>query len=134
MPQQGAIRIGDALASEGGRAIFPPEELGIAMVFQDLALWPHLTVRRNLELGLECKKVPRDEREVRMAPLLARVGPAGKERRHPGELSGGERQRGVIARARARAARGAVRRAALEPSTSPSGARSSRSSASCSQS
>jgi len=98
-PDVGTIRIGDAVASEGGRSILPPEEREVAMVFQDLALWPHLTVRGNLEFGLECKRVPRDERETRMATILTRVGLAGKERRHPGELSGGERQRVAIARA-----------------------------------
>jgi iron(III) transport system ATP-binding protein len=98
-PDLGAIRIGDAVASEGGRMVMPPEERGIAMVFQDLALWPHLTVRGNLEFGLKCKKVPRAEREARMAAILERVGLRGKEGRHPGELSGGERQRVAIARA-----------------------------------
>ncbi len=98
-PDVGTIRIGDAVASESGRSILPPEERGVAMVFQDLALWPHLTVRGNLEFGLECKRVPHDERETRMATILTRVGLAGKERRHPGELSGGERQRVAIARA-----------------------------------
>jgi iron(III) transport system ATP-binding protein len=98
-PDVGAIRIGDALASEAGRSILPPEERGVAMVFQDLALWPHLTVRGNLEFGLECKRVPRDERQSRITTILTRVGLAGKERRHPGELSGGERQRVAIARA-----------------------------------
>jgi len=98
-PQHGAIRIGDAVASEGGRSLLPPEERGIAMVFQDLALWPHLTVRGNLEFGLECKRVPRDERAARITTMLTRVGLTGKEGRHPGELSGGERQRVAIARA-----------------------------------
>jgi iron(III) transport system ATP-binding protein len=98
-PQLGTIRIGDAVASENGRSRIPPEEREIAMVFQDLALWPHLTVRGNLEFGLKCKKVSRDMREARMETILARVGLTGKELRHPGELSGGERQRVAIARA-----------------------------------
>jgi len=83
-PDVGMIRIGDAVASESGRSILPPEERGVAMVFQDLALWPHLTVRGNLEFGLECKRVPRDERETRIGTILTRVGPCGKWRRHPG--------------------------------------------------
>ncbi len=98
-PQLGAVRIGEALASEGGRVLLAPEERQLAMVFQDLALWPHLTVRGNLAFGLDGKKVPRPERDDRIAAILSRVGLTGKERRHPGELSGGERQRVAIARA-----------------------------------
>ncbi len=98
-PQLGGVRVGDALVSERGRIVFAPEERDVAMVFQDLALWPHLTVHGNLAFGLDGKKVPRAERDDRIAAILARVGLSGKERRHPGELSGGERQRVAIARA-----------------------------------
>ncbi len=98
VPQLGTVRIADALASDRGRIVLPPEERGLSMVFQDLALWPHLTVHGNLAFGLG-KRVPRSERDDRIAAMLSRVGLAGKERRHPGELSGGERQRVAIARA-----------------------------------
>jgi iron(III) transport system ATP-binding protein len=98
-PQLGAVSVGEVLASERGRVVVPPEERGIAMVFQDLALWPHLTVHGNLAFGLDGKKVSRAERDDRIAAILSRVGLTGKERRHPGELSGGERQRVAIARA-----------------------------------
>jgi iron(III) transport system ATP-binding protein len=98
-PQLGVVRIGDALASEGGRLVLAPEERDVAMVFQDLALWPHLTVHGNLAFGLDGKRVARGERDDRIAAMLRRVGLSGKERRHPGELSGGERQRVAIARA-----------------------------------
>jgi iron(III) transport system ATP-binding protein len=104
-PQLGAVRVGEALASERGRVVVPPEERGIAMVFQDLALWPHLTVHGNLAFGLDGRKVPRTERDDLIAAILSRVGLTGKERRHPGELSGGERQRVAIARALVRAPR-----------------------------
>jgi iron(III) transport system ATP-binding protein len=96
-PARGAVSIGDVLATAQGRVVVPPEERGLAMVFQDLALWPHLTVHGNLRFGLD--RVPRAERDERNAAMLSRVGLAGKERRHPGELSGGERQRVAIARA-----------------------------------
>ncbi len=99
VPATGTVRIGEVVASEHGRLVLPPEERGLAMVFQDLALWPHLTVHGNLAFGLDAKAVPRRERDDRIAAMLARVGLAGKERRHPGELSGGERQRVAIARA-----------------------------------
>ncbi len=87
------------MAARDGRSLLPPEERKLAIVFQDLALWPHLTVHGNLAFGLDGKKVPRGERDDRIASILARVGLSGKERRHPGELSGGERQRVAIARA-----------------------------------
>src|SRR5207245_5698518 len=72
---------------------------GVAVVFQDLALWPHLTVHGNLAFGLASQKVPRDARANRIQALLERVGLSGKENSYPGELSGGERQRVAVARA-----------------------------------
>jgi ABC-type Fe3+/spermidine/putrescine transport system ATPase subunit len=69
------------------------------VVFQDLALWPHLSVAGNLAFGLESKGATRREREARIRSILERVGLAGKEHSHPGQLSGGERQRVAIARA-----------------------------------
>ena len=98
-PQVGSLRIGEVVAAAHGRSVLPPEERNLAMVFQDLALWPHLTVHGNLAFGLEGRKIPRAERDDRIAAILARVGLTGKDRRHPGELSGGERQRVAIARA-----------------------------------
>jgi iron(III) transport system ATP-binding protein len=96
-PDAGTIKLGDRIASEPGRIVIPPEERGVGAVFQDLALWPHLTVRGNLEFGLS--RLRRDERDRRVAAILDRVGLADKAHRHPGELSGGERQRVAIARA-----------------------------------
>ena len=76
-----------------------PEERGLAVVFQDLALWPHLTVAGNLAFGLKSRGATPREREARIQFILGRVGLAGKELSHPGQLSGGERQRVAIARA-----------------------------------
>lgn len=98
-PHRGVVRLGARLASEPGRILVPPEDRDLAAVFQDLALWPHLTVASNLGFGLEAKRVPRAERRERIHDMLERVGLAGKASRHPGELSGGERQRVAIARA-----------------------------------
>jgi iron(III) transport system ATP-binding protein len=98
-PTSGAVRLGEAVAAQGGRNLLAPEEREIAMVFQDLALWPHLTVHGNLAFGLDARKVPSRERDDRIASMLSRVGLSGKDRRHPGELSGGERQRVAVARA-----------------------------------
>jgi ABC-type Fe3+/spermidine/putrescine transport system ATPase subunit len=98
-PQRGAVRIQGRLASGGGRILVAPERRRLAAVFQELALWPHFTVERNLAFGLEAQRVPRDERARRIGRVLARVGLSGKERRRPAELSGGERQRVALARA-----------------------------------
>ena len=98
-PDHGTVRVGEVLVSEAGRIVVPPEEREVAMVFQDLALWPHLTVHGNLAFGLDRRRRARRERDARIAAMLARVALTGQERRHPAELSGGERQRVAIARA-----------------------------------
>jgi iron(III) transport system ATP-binding protein len=99
VPRRGTVELGGELASTAGRVLVPPESRNIAMVFQDLALWPHLTVHANLSFGLEARRVGRAQREARIAEVLGRVGLAEKAGRYPGELSGGERQRVAIARA-----------------------------------
>ena len=99
VPARGIVRLGDAVASEGGRLLISPEDRGLAVVFQDLALWPHLTVIRNLSFGLDAQGVPRAEGESRIAAILERLSLADKASRYPGQLSGGERQRVAIARA-----------------------------------
>jgi len=98
-PRHGTIRIGQDIVTTRGAIVVPPEERGLAVVFQDLALWPHMTVRGNLAFGLESRHVSRPEQDRRIAALLERLGLKGKERAYPGELSGGERQRVAIARA-----------------------------------
>ena len=96
-PAAGIVRIAGLVATDGPRIAIAPEHRGIGVVFQDLALWPHLTVRGNLAFGL--RHIARDEREARIDDMLRRVELADKASRHPGELSGGERQRVAIARA-----------------------------------
>jgi ABC-type Fe3+/spermidine/putrescine transport system ATPase subunit len=98
-PVSGRVLIGGEEASAAGTIIVPPEERDLAVVFQDLALWPHLSVRGNLAFGLDARGVPPHVRDERIRDALARVGLADKDRRHPGALSGGERQRTAIARA-----------------------------------
>ena len=97
--ERGIVRLAGEVATDGPRLVVPPEERDLAVVFQDLALWPHLTVHGNLAFGLDARRLPRPERDERIATLLGQVGLSGLERRHPGELSGGERQRVAIARA-----------------------------------
>ncbi len=77
----------------------PPFERDVNTVFQDYALFPHMTVGENVAYGLEVRKVPRPEREVRVRDALAMVRLEGYDRRKPGQLSGGQRQRVALARA-----------------------------------
>ncbi|TAK01981.1 MAG: ABC transporter ATP-binding protein [Chloroflexota bacterium] len=77
----------------------PPFERDVNTVFQDYALFPHMSVGENVAYGLMVRKVPRPEREVRVADALRMVRLEGYERRRPGQLSGGQRQRVALARA-----------------------------------
>jgi iron(III) transport system ATP-binding protein len=98
-PFPGSVSLDGRVVSRDGSVLVPPEERGLAVVFQDLALWPHLTVAGNLGFGLAARGVAAAERRARIEAMLGRVGLPGSERRFPGELSGGQRQRVAIARA-----------------------------------
>jgi iron(III) transport system ATP-binding protein len=98
-PEEGSIVLEGRVLAENGRNRVPPFERALAVVFQDLALWPHLTVRGNLAFGLRARGVPVPEQRERIESMLRRVGLANLASRHPDELSGGERQRVAIARA-----------------------------------
>ena len=77
----------------------PPYERPVNTVFQDYALFPHMTVGENVGYGLMVRKVPRAEREARVAELLNLVQLGGYQERKPSQLSGGQRQRVALARA-----------------------------------
>jgi putative spermidine/putrescine transport system ATP-binding protein len=77
----------------------PPYARDVNTVFQDYALFPHMTVGQNVEYGLRIKKVPRDERRRRAAEALELVRLTGYDARKPAQLSGGQRQRVALARA-----------------------------------
>ena len=98
-PDRGVVRLDSEVVSADGRILKPPEERELAIVFQDLALWPHLTVRGNLAFGLAAKHLPADDQNERISRVLQRVSLQGKQDRYPANLSGGERQRVAIARA-----------------------------------
>ncbi len=98
-PDTGGISIAGELVSRNGRIIKPPEQRNLGMVFQDLALWPHLSVKGNIEFGLKAKGLPKIERKQRIREILKLVGMAGYADRKPGELSGGQQQRVALARA-----------------------------------
>ncbi|MBB4000724.1 ABC transporter ATP-binding protein [Aureimonas pseudogalii] len=93
-PKAGRIELGDEdLAGVSARS------RGIGMVFQNYALFPHLTVAENVAYPLACQKVPRAERRARVEEMLSLVRLEGFANRLPRELSGGQQQRVAVARA-----------------------------------
>ena len=79
--------------------LLPPEKRGFGMVFQSYALFPHMTVRRNVAFGLMMRNTPKAEIAARSARAFKLVQLAGHEDKLPGQLSGGQQQRVAIARA-----------------------------------
>ena len=97
-PDSGCIAIGDQILFDAAARIhLPVEKRNIGYVFQDLALFPHLTVEENVEYGLS--QLPRAERNQRTAAILAAFRVPHLARTRPGKISGGERQRVALARA-----------------------------------
>jgi spermidine/putrescine transport system ATP-binding protein len=80
----------------------PPYRRDVNLVFQNYALFPHLTVRQNVAFGLEMQRLPQSELATRTAEALELVQLGGLERRYPRQLSGGEQQRVALARAMVR--------------------------------
>jgi multiple sugar transport system ATP-binding protein len=93
-PDAGAVTIGGRDVTE-----MRPGDRDIAMVFQEYALYPHLSAARNITLGLEARKVPVDDIRRRLAEVAELLGLTDALERLPSELSGGERQRVALARA-----------------------------------
>jgi ABC-type Fe3+/spermidine/putrescine transport system ATPase subunit len=94
----GEITIGGRTVADG-RAHTPPDQRDLSMVFQDYALWPHLTALDNVAFALRRRRLPRAECRTRASSMLERVGLAEFARRYPNELSGGQQQRVALARA-----------------------------------
>ncbi len=97
-PQAGSIAFGDAVVCDARRHE-PPERRSLGMVFQDYALWPHMSVAANVGFPLEMRGVARRERPARVQEALALVGLGEHAARRPSELSGGQQQRVALARA-----------------------------------
>jgi ABC-type Fe3+/spermidine/putrescine transport system ATPase subunit len=98
-PASGEIRIDGNIVSQEGKLIVPPDKREVAMVFQDLALWPHMNVYENIAFGLKIRKIPKNIREEKVREMLSLVSLAGYEKRRIEELSGGQQQRIALARA-----------------------------------
>jgi len=90
----GTISIGDRVVND-----VPPKERDIAMVFQSYALYPHMTVRQNLEFGLKIRKTPKEESERLVQEASEILGIVPLLDRKPKQLSGGQRQRVALGRA-----------------------------------
>jgi multiple sugar transport system ATP-binding protein len=93
-PTEGTIAIGDRVVNDVGA-----KDRDVAMVFQSYALYPHMTVRRNIEFPLRSRKVPADERAALVAEAAESLDLGGLLDRKPAQLSGGQRQRVALARA-----------------------------------
>jgi iron(III) transport system ATP-binding protein len=93
-PDEGEVRFDERVVND-----VPPHERGIGMVFQNYALWPHMTVAQNIAYGLKLRKLAAEEIAQRIAQVLEKVKLAGLEGRYPGQISGGQQQRVALARA-----------------------------------
>lgn len=99
VPDKGSILIAGKVASHDGKIVLSPEERNLGMVFQDLALWPHLTVYGNLEFALKAKGIPSAGRGRRIDEMLDLLKIERYASAKPHQLSGGEQQRVALARA-----------------------------------
>ncbi len=98
-PDGGEIFIGDKLVFSHKKGIsLPAGERGLGLVFQNYALWPHMTVYKNMAFALEIQKMPKAEMDKRIKDSLAEVQMEGYEDRYPREMSGGQQQRIALAR------------------------------------
>lgn len=91
--QKGEVYLGDEEVSR-----LPPWKRQVGMVFQNYALWPHMTIRKNVAFGLEERKLPRSEIDQRVKDVLELVGLQDYAERRPNQLSGGQQQRVALAR------------------------------------
>jgi iron(III) transport system ATP-binding protein len=98
-PDAGAIRIGDTLVADASGESVPPDRRDLGVVFQDYAVWPHMTVFQNVSYPLKLAKTPPEELAGKAMQAISLVNMAGLEQRLPSELSGGQQQRVALARA-----------------------------------
>ena len=98
-PTEGRITIGDTVVFDSEKGInISPAKRDIGFLFQNYALWPHMTVYQNIAFGLENLKWPKDKIRQRVDEMLAMLKIEQFEKRYPSELSGGQQQRVAIAR------------------------------------
>jgi len=93
------LTTGEIFIGEEACTDLPPSKRNLGMVFQDYALFPHMTVARNVAFGLKMRRVPLEERHPAVEKVLALLSLDGLEERYPRQLSGGQQQRVALARA-----------------------------------
>jgi ABC-type Fe3+/spermidine/putrescine transport system ATPase subunit len=98
-PDDGEIWLDERQVARAGRSFVPPHQRRIGFVFQDLALWPHLTVRGNLTFVMGSVGVAKNAWDERVKSALGLVRIDALAHRYPHQLSGGEQQRAALARA-----------------------------------
>ncbi|WP_417555708.1 ABC transporter ATP-binding protein [Microbacterium sp.] len=99
-PTEGSISIGDRMLVDRANKVYvPTEERNLGMVFQSYALWPHMTIRKNLAFPLNIRRAGKAETAARIQEALDKVGLAHLAERYPHQLSGGQQQRVALARA-----------------------------------
>jgi iron(III) transport system ATP-binding protein len=99
VPTKGQVLLDESVVSDSGHVILPAYRRGVAMVFQDLALWPNLSVLANVELGLAGRRLSSKESHRRAIEALALCKIESIADRRPAAVSGGQQQRIAIARA-----------------------------------
>ncbi|UFS67211.1 ABC transporter ATP-binding protein [Paracoccus denitrificans] len=98
-PTAGSIRVGERVVDDvEGSVLVPAERRGMGLVFQNYALWPHLTIERNVAFGLELQRVAKADRQSRVDQVMETMGIAQYRDRYPSQLSGGQQQRVALAR------------------------------------
>lgn len=97
-PDSGLIQVGNRVLFDGKREM-PVEERDLGMVFQDYALWPHMTVEKNIAFGMRLRRLPARTIATRVQEMLELVNLSGFGNRYPYQLSGGQQQRVAVARA-----------------------------------
>ncbi|HEU5237927.1 MAG TPA: ABC transporter ATP-binding protein [Pyrinomonadaceae bacterium] len=98
-PDTGTISIDGETVAANSKILQQPEQRHLGMVFQDLALWPHLTVEGNLNFGLKAQGISKMQRAARLTEILELVEMNAYRRSRPAQLSGGQQQRVALARA-----------------------------------
>ena len=98
-PGGGTIRIGDTLVADASGESVPPDRRDLGVVFQDYAVWPHMTVFQNVSYPLKLAKLPENELNEQTMRAISLVSLDGLDKRFPSELSGGQQQRVALARA-----------------------------------
>ena len=98
IPNSGEVLINEDLVATAKGNLREPEQRGIGMMFQDLALWPHMTVSENIEFGLRARRIPPNKRKGCVKEMADLVGLQDYLNSKPAELSGGQQQRVALAR------------------------------------